>query len=390
MRDYEPSPFNPGFGRRPAVFGGHEQALTDLTRALETHDLGENQALLISGLRGAGKTSMLSVLQERATERGWAVIADDASEGLVERVSKSTIPRILNQLEGSSEFRLKAVQVAQVKAEMEITERPVVPLLRHQLIDLSAALGTRGGVLITIDEVTSSRAHLQELTRFALEVQHAINAGAVLMVAFAGIGVDLDELMKQRTLTFLRRSRPLDFRRLPASTTRRVLQETIEFGGRTTDDAALDRLTQIAQGYPYLIQLAGDYAWRHTPGSPTVTLADADFALDRAIKAVVDRVISRVFDDLSERDKDFLRAMSIDEGRSKMADIVQRMGESDQYVQVYKQRLIKSGYVQQAGRGYVEFSLPYLDQYIKTLTGDGPEARPANEGWDSYPPPAIG
>lgn len=82
--------------------------------------------------------------------------------------------------------------------------------------------------------------------------------------------------------------------------------------------------------------------------------------------------------------------MALDEGRSKIADVKARMGKSDQYVQVYKNRLIDSGYVQSAGRGYVEFSLPYLDQYIKTLIGPdlAAEERP-DDDWAAFPSTSV-
>jgi hypothetical protein len=63
-----------------------------------------------------------------------------------------------------------------------------------------------------------------------------------------------------------------------------------------------------------------------------------------------------------------------------VAEIVKRMGESDQYVQVYKRRLIDSGYLQSDGHGYVTFSLPYLDQYINSLDSDIDDAAKVNDG----------
>lgn len=387
--DHQPSPFNPGYGRKPAIFGGHERAIQELTEVLRTMDFGENQSVLISGLRGAGKTAMLSLLQDEARDKGWLVVNDDASRGLMDRVMGTTIPALVNNLPDSSKSQLRSLNLWQFGATWERTDRGIKPLLRNDLVALSRSLDGVG-ILITIDEVSSGKARLRELSRFALEVQHALTEGANIMIVFAGIKVDLDELLKQDHNTFLRRSRPLDFRRLTPAETRHVFTETAQIGGRRIEENALVHLTTVSQGYPYLIQLAGDYAWRHNPATEVISTADAEYALDRAVKAVQSRVISRVYDDLSDRDKDFLRAMALDEGRTKIADIKARMGSYDQYVQVYKNRLIDSGYVQSAGHGYVEFSLPYLDQYIRTLLGD--EARNGGESrdpWEGYPAPRL-
>lgn len=383
------SPFRPGYGKQPLVFGGHQEAIDELRAVFQDYDFGENQSVLISGLRGAGKTAMLGILQDDARSAGWITIRDDASAGLMERVLESTIPSLINELDRATKTRLKSFGIWHFSAEFEYEsrQREVKPLLRNDLIALSRATDNRG-VLILIDEVSSGRTRLRELSRFALEVSHALTEGANIMVVLAGVKVGLDELLKQPHTTFLRRSRDLDFRRLSPDETRRVLRETTQQGGREISPEAEDKLLSISQGYPYLVQLAGDYAWRNNVEAPVIELADADAAHQRAVKAIERRVISRIYLDLSEKDQNFLKAMAPDEGKTRIASIVARMGVSDQYVQVYKQRLIDSGYVQSSGHGYVEFSLPYLRDYVRSTMDDWEFEEPQlADGWAKFPPP---
>ncbi|KQS06127.1 ATPase [Curtobacterium sp. Leaf183] len=387
------SPFSPGYGRRPLVFGGHDEELAELTAVFETLDFGENQSVLISGLHGAGKTSMLAKLQDSAKDNGWLVISDDASAGLMDRVMETAVPTLLSELSHEARGRLTGLGIWQLNAQWEYVDRhrEVKPLLRRDLVALSAELATQrpAGLLITIDEVSSGKVRLRELSRFALEVSHAISEGANVMIVFAGIKVDLDALVEQEHTTFLRRSRELDFRRLTPRQTQHVLAESIHIGGKQIEPEALTLLATISQGYPYLVQLAGDFAWRSSGSSSTITTADAHAAHSRAITAVERRVISRVYQDLSDKDQEFVTAMAADEGgRSKIADIVRRMGVSDQYVQVYKKRLIESGYVQADGRGHVVFSLPYLGDYIRSMTAE-PSGAPVSDDWGDFPPPSA-
>lgn len=377
------------------VFGGHETELAELTAVFKTVDFGENQSVLVSGLRGAGKTSMLAMLQDAASSEGWLVISDDASSGLMERVMETTIPALLSELSVAARKRLVGAGIWQLSAEWEYVDRrrEIKPLLRRDLAALSDALsstpGSRG-ILITIDEVSSGKVRLRELSRFALEVSHAIGDGANVMVVFAGVKVDLEALVDQDHTTFLRRSRELDFRRLTPSETKHVLAESIRIGGKAIDSDALELLVSISQGYPYLVQLAGDFAWRHARAAERIDLTDAQAAYGRAIAAIERRVISRVYQDLSEMDRQFVGAMAVDDGRSRIADIVARMNVSDQYVQVYKKRLIASGYVQSDGRGYVTFSLPYLGDYVRSLTAGDRANEESMSGWDKIPPPRLG
>lgn len=257
-----PSPFTPGYSKLPLVFGGHESELHDITQVFQTLDFGENDSLLVSGLRGSGKTSMLARLQDSARESDWIVLSDDASKGLTERVTESSIPKEINRLAPGTRTRLTGLGIWKFTADFEYVDRSreVKPLLRNDLVALSAALENAAGILITIDEVSSGKVRLRELSRFALEVAHAKSEGANIMIAFAGIKVDLNELAKNDHTTFIRRSRDLDFRRLNPQETAHVLEETTRIAGRSIDPDALDLLIRVAQGYPYLIQLAGDSA----------------------------------------------------------------------------------------------------------------------------------
>jgi hypothetical protein len=81
--------------------------------------------------------------------------------------------------------------------------------------------------------------------------------------------------------------------------------------------------------------------------------------------------------------------MAEDDDRTKVADIVERMGVSDAYVQVYKKRLIDSEYVHAAGHGYVQFSLPYLSADIRRRLAAEARDNSGDGGWDAYPAPDL-
>lgn len=261
----------------PLVFGGHDEAIAEFENVFANYDLGENQSVLLSGLRGAGKTSMLGTLADLAASHGWMVIREDAGEGLLGRVMDTTIPMVLRSFDGATRMRLTELGIWNFNASFEYVERSrsVEPSLRNDLIAISDAT-ENCGILVLVDEVASGKTALDELARFTLEISHAIAAGINLVVVLAGVKIDLDELLQRPHMTFLRRSRQLDFRRLSPAATRRVLHETTETGGRTLVVPAEDDLIATSQGYPYLVQLAGDYARRNQPDANVVTLDDAE------------------------------------------------------------------------------------------------------------------
>jgi hypothetical protein len=64
-------------------------------------------------------------------------------------------------------------------------------------------------------------------------------------------------------------------------------------------------------------------------------------------------------------DKSFLLAMAKDDGPSKMADIQGRLGVDVNYASQYRLRLIAAELIETASRGYVDFALPYLREYLR-------------------------
>lgn len=124
------SPFTPGYGRPPLIFGGQQNELDELTRVFRDHDFGENQSVLVSGLRGAGKTSMLSEMRDSALSNGWLTISEDASPGMLGRIRDSHLPGIINRLTIPQRTRLAGLGLRQFSAQFTIEDvrRPASPL----------------------------------------------------------------------------------------------------------------------------------------------------------------------------------------------------------------------------------------------------------------------
>ena len=89
------NPFRPGAGHMPPYLAGREKEIHEFQRLLQQPLIMEN--LLLSGLRGVGKTVLLDTLQPYATEAGWMWIGTNMSESTT--VSEERIAvRILTDL----------------------------------------------------------------------------------------------------------------------------------------------------------------------------------------------------------------------------------------------------------------------------------------------------
>ncbi len=72
------NPFRPGAGTRPLYLAGRNHEQQEFIKSLEERNLTKN--ILVTGLRGVGKTVLLEELRPLATQRGWLWAGNDWNE----------------------------------------------------------------------------------------------------------------------------------------------------------------------------------------------------------------------------------------------------------------------------------------------------------------------
>src|SRR5437867_2055708 len=77
MEDFQ-NPFRPGAGHMPPYLAGREAEKKEFARLLRQTTILEN--MVLTGLRGVGKTVLLETLKPMAIEAGWGWVGTDLSE----------------------------------------------------------------------------------------------------------------------------------------------------------------------------------------------------------------------------------------------------------------------------------------------------------------------
>ena len=76
------NPYSPGAGRKPAALVGRDQPRRDWQVAIERVEAGRTaQPFVLYGLRGVGKTVLLSDFRRSASDRDWLVAQVEAGAG---------------------------------------------------------------------------------------------------------------------------------------------------------------------------------------------------------------------------------------------------------------------------------------------------------------------
>jgi len=365
------NPFHPTFGVSPPLLVGRDSLIESVAEAIEDGPGAPGRATLYTGPRGSGKTVLLNAVEDQARTQGWAVISETADPGFIERMTHQHLPLLLRGLDPAAvRKRLSGLNIplgplGSAGADWNTVETHVVQAgLRNQielLTDLLAADGL--GLLITLDEVHHQQ--IDELRQFGTTVQHAFREERELMFVGAGLASAVSDLLNDEVLTFLRRADRHQLGSVSRAEVARAIREPVGGTGRTIGDEALTVMVEGTGGYPFLIQLVGHRTWRLHPGTTEIIVKDAREGVAEALRRLGSLVYEPALADASDVDKTFLLAMAKDDGPSKMADIQQRLGVNESYASQYRLRLIAAELIEPKKRGYVDFALPYLREYLR-------------------------
>lgn len=362
------NPFTPGFGQSPTILAGRASVIREFEQAV-AGELPGQRNVLISGARGAGKTVLLTEFEAVAADAGWTCITlHTASSSLVAELRAEVVEHLRESDPQAERSRVTGAGLSGVSAQRDVVERyegeaPPVGRLLDRLAGILDV--TEAGLLITLDEVQSvDPAQLHEVTQ---HVQDLTRRGHQIGFVAAGIRSGLDYLLENDKTTFLRRAHRVELSSVPIGTAAEAIRQTVADTPKTITPEAAVRAGEVSQGYPYLIQLVGARAWTHAGTADTIEIGDIEQIRTDVIREMVKNVHRPALRDISGRKLDYLNAMLEDEGPSRVADIAARMGEDRRYQSVYRERLIHDELIHPAGRGRVEYALPYLREALEAL-----------------------
>jgi hypothetical protein len=362
------NPFKPTFGSNPPILAGRADLIAEFGESLDDGPGSPGRATFYTGARGTGKTVMLNEAVEQARQRGWLVINEATREGLLQRLSAVHLPRLLRELQddGRPRRRLSGINTpVGVGVNWETTEpAPLAGDLYTQVAAVTDLLAPRGtGLLITLDEVhRRASADLREIFQ---TLQLAIREDREVAFAAAGLPSAVDDLLNDDVLTFLRRAERHDLGAVHPQDTEAALLLPIRDSGRDIEPAALARAVEATAGYPFLIQLTGYQIWKQNRQHRVITVADALTGIGAAGTRLGRLVHEPALREASTADRRVPRAMSLDNGPSRVAELAARLGETSSWINTYRTRLIAAALVRPAGHGLVDFAMPFMREYLR-------------------------
>ena len=399
------NPYTPNAGARPQAVVGRDDQLLSFDLLLRRLKMGRTeQSMIITGLRGVGKTVLLGQFRSKALASDWVVVELEVSKHDDQRFRFDVASRrrtALLELSPRAKWNQRVEQAVAVLKSFTLSidqagsftvgmsTPPAEGYGDHgdltlDLTDLLVALGEAAqsvgrGVVLLFDEIQFLQPPQLEALIAALHklVQRElpatlVGAGLPQIAELAGDAKSYAE----RLFKFPRIGERSD------SDARRALAEPAEQEGVTFTDDALDLAVAVTGGYPYFIQELGHALWAVATGHE-VTKADVISTIP-IYESKLDASFFRVrLDRATELQRAYLRAMAgLGPLPQKAADVAAVLRRQSTQLGPTRAELINMGLLYTPEHGYAAFTVPHFDQFMLRAMPNlvVPEGRSRNRG----------
>src|SRR5689334_640941 len=327
------NPYAPGAGQRPPELAGRDEQLNAFDVVLQRVARGRpERSLVLTGLRGVGKTVLLNALRSAAVRRHWGTGKLEArpdqplrrplSGALHQAVRELGHPDAESVDHVLGVVRSFAQRAADPGAKLRDRWSPGIdaPAVRGRadsgdieidLVELLADVGGLAadlgkGVAIFIDEMQDLGP--DDVSALCAACHELSQSGLPVIVVGAGLPhlpavLSASKSYSERLFSYQR----ID--RLSREAADRALRAPAEDEDAAYDDEALAALYDATGGYPYFIQAYGKAVWDRAPRSP-ITADDVAVAAPEAESELAVGFFGSRYERATPGEREYLSAMA--------------------------------------------------------------------------------
>jgi hypothetical protein len=387
------NPFAPGAGQRPPELAGRDKELSAFDVVLERVARGRpERSLVLTGLRGVGKTVLLGELRSMAVKRGWGAGKIEARpEAGLRRPLSAALHRAIRDLAVRHRAPDRVEAVLGVLKAFALRANPEDAKLRDRWqpgIDVPAAVGRADsgdieidlvelftevaelaqdvgtGVTLLIDEMQDVPA--DDISALCAACHELSQSGAPLVVVGAGLP-HLPAVLSASKSYSERLFRYVRIDRLSRQDADRAVLAPVDREEAGIEPEALDALFDASGGYPYFIQAYGKAAWDAAPADP-ITAMDVAVAAPEADAELAVGFFGSRYERATPAEREYLRAMAeLTDGKDagvNTAQVADHLGRKPSSLSPARDSLIKKGLVYSAERGQIAFTVPHFGRFL--------------------------
>lgn len=381
------NPYTPNAGATPESLIGRDVQTEAFETLLKRLVRGRSeQSMIITGLRGVGKTVLLNRFVRIADAAQWEVVELEASKHddiHFRQTMFSQLKSALLRLSPRVRWTARGRRAAEILSAFAMTVDgkgtwslswdvpPAEGFADHgdlgmDLTDVLVAIGEAAkeqerGVVILIDEVQFLGA--RQLEALIQAVHKTVQKS--LPVTFVGAGLpQIAELAGDAKSYAERLFKFPQIGSLEGDDARKALTEPAAGEDAVFTSDAVDLAMEITRGYPYFIQELGYQVWTVATAN-RITREDVAIAKE-AYDSKLDGSFFRVrLDRATPLQTAYMRAMAqLGPGPQKAADVARVMGRESTQLGPTRAELIEMGLLYTPEHGYAAFTVPDFDKFM--------------------------
>jgi hypothetical protein len=388
------NPYAPGAGQRPPELAGRDRELQQFEVVLERVARGRpERSMIITGLRGVGKTVLLNAFRSMAIQRLWGTgkiearpdqsirrpVAAALHMAIRELAPRHRAPERIERFLGVLKAFAQAGEEtgAKGKARAHRWQPGIeVPAVRGRAdsgdleIDLtelfvdaaSVATDLGVGIGLFVDEMQDIPP--DDVSALCAACHELSQTGGPLIVVGAGLPhlpavLSASKSYSERLFRYARIDR-LDRESADQALLAPAEREAVSF----TPDA-LDALYDAADGYPYFVQAYAKVVWDIAPKTP-ITTEDIKVAAPEAEGELAVGFFGSRYERATPAERDYMRAMAmLGDEPVPTASVADELGRKPSSVSPARDGLIKKGLIYSAERGLVAFTVPHFGKFLR-------------------------
>lgn len=380
------NPFSPGAGSPPPELVGRDPILEQARILFGRIKNGRSEkSMLLTGLRGVGKTVLLNEIERIALADGYRTVSFEAHENkpLGPLIAAHLRPLLfeLDRVAGAGDKVKRSLRVLRsFLGVLKVTYNDVTIALdidpeegaadsgdlEIDLPNLFVAVGEAAeerncAIAVLIDEIQYfSKKELGALIMAMHKIQQRrlpvllVGAGLPILPGLAGDSKSYAE----RLFSFP------DVGALSMEDATRALVDPASAEGVAFEEPALNEIFRLTKGYPYFLQEWGYQAWNHARETP-ISLPVVQDATNTVIPRLDENFFRVRFDRLTPSEKNFLRAMAeLGSDAQRTGDIADKLGVKVTSLGPVRAKLINKGMVFSPAHGDLAFTVPLFDEFM--------------------------
>lgn len=339
------NPFSVSFGKKP---GQYISRITQTNEIVEmfTQEEINNQVYLITGVRGSGKTVLLTSVEK--------ILSENEDFICVElNPTRDMLKSFAAKL-----YDVPILRTQFVKAKLDLSALGIGLSIEGAapVNDIESAIDTmlktvkklNKRVLVAVDEATNS----ENVRVFTTAFQIMIRNEAPVFLAMTGLYENIYELQNDKALTFMYRAPKIFLEPLNFTAVRARYASVFNI---SLEEA--EKMAVLTKGYPFAFQVLGYLMWENKGGTIEDVINDFD-------QYLYEYVYSKIWSETSDNDKKVLISMATT-GSNSVLEVREAVGMSAEKFSVYRERLLRKGVVISQGYGNLSLVLPRFAEFVK-------------------------